>query len=1140
MRSVFVGMVLLAVSAQVHAAGTVKSLDTAPLAFQPNRGQWHSSASFGVHAPGYSAFFQAADVTYRLQSGDRQAEVKIHWSGSLAKRDIVAVDQLPGVSNYYVGNDSSRWISGLPTYRRLRINQLYPGIDLIYYGTGRQMEYDLEVAPGADASRIKLAVEGGKPRIDEEGNLILETSAGTFIQHRPVAHQEIHGIRTSVSSRYVVNRDGTVKLALGRYDRRHKLVIDPTIAWGATLGSGTNGGGSAAAVALDSSGNVFVAGFTAATDFPLINAYDNTLGTTCCGYPDAFVTKFNPDGSTVLFSTYFGGSSTDIATAMVIDSSGNVIIAGNTSSADLSTKLAYQAAYRGGQDGFVAKFGPTGTFLYGTYLGGINADSINAVAVDSLGNIFVAGETSSSDFPKTNPYQTTLKGASDGFLTKIAADGASLLFSTYLGGANSDAVKAISLGSDGSIYVAGSTASADFPTLSAFQSTHPGSGNRAAFVTRFAASGGSLVYSTLVSGTSTNSVVFGMDVDALGSAYITGSTSNGFPIKNAAQGSFGGNIDGFLTKLSPDGTAQVYSTYWGGSGSENANAVRVDASGAATIVGYTSSNDFPTVAALKATGYNTGFVAKFNPAGAVLFSSFLGGSSTDSASSVALDSSGSTFIAGNTSSYDFPSAGNRYYGTPFVVKLTGAIISIPVTFATVPAGLKVTVDGLTVTTPKTFQWAPSVTHAIDVLSPQVTPGPNVSSFLSWSNGGSRSQIVTTPTAATTFTANLDNQTCVYAFAQSSITFGQAGSSSYLTLNTQAGCPWTLTSNVSWISPSTYLNSGPNQTYYSVSPNTGTGSRTGTITAGGATFTITQAFTKPTVSYGNYCCNGNSGLSQTFQFVTKDDDGVSDLTITNMLINNALDGRSACYLAFDHQTNILYLVNDAGTTIAGMPFDSQGRGSGVLSNSQCSVDGTKTSVQSYGTQATLNIGLTFMASFGGNKIIYFAARDKEGLNSGWLTSGVWNVPAAATFPSVVAGSVGGNYNSFTNISVTYRDAISNTNLSPSQILINDALDGRNACYMGYDHVNNRLFLLDDAGTTLLPAITPGVGTGTQQNSQCIIYAQGSYVSPNLKDYTLNVQIFFQPAFRGNRLIYAATQTTTGGNSGWQAVNAFTVQ
>ncbi len=140
--------------------------------------------------------------------------------------------------------------------------------------------------------------------------------------------------------------------------------------------------------------------------------------------------------------------------------------------------------------------------------------------------------------------------------------------------------------------------------------------------------------------------------------------------------------------------------------------------------------------------------------------------------------------------------------------------------------------------------------------------------------------------------------------------------------------------------------------------------------------------------------------------------------------------------------------------------------------------------------------------------------------------------------MVAGSVGGNYNSFTNISVTYRDAISNTNLSPSQILINDALDGRNACYMGYDHVNNRLFLLDDAGTTLFPAITPGVGTGTQQNSQCIIYAQGSYVSPNLKDYTLNVQIFFQPAFRG--LIYAATQTTTGGNSGWQAVNAFTVQ
>ncbi len=477
------------------------------------------------------------------------------------------------------------------------------------------------------------------------------------------------------------------------------------------------------------------------------------------------------------------------------------------------------------------------------------------------------------------------------------------------------------------------------------------------------------------------SQVFGIDVDALGSAYITGSTYNGFPVKNAAQGSFGGNIDGFLTKLSADGTVQVYSTYWGGSNADIGNAVRVDASGGATVVGNTSSNDFPTVAALRSSGYYEGFVAKFNATGTVLFSSFLGGNGNDSASSVALDSAGNTYIAGTTSSNDFPTTGTRYTDSPFVVKLTGAIISIPITFATVPAGLKVTVDGLTVTTPKTFQWAPSVTHAIDVLSPQITPGLNVSSFLSWSNGDSRSQIVTTPTAATTFTANLDNQTCVYSFGQSATTFGQAGNSGYLTMNTQGGCPWTPTSNVSWISPNSYPNSGPNQIYYSVSPNTGTSSRTGTITAGGAIFTITQAFTKPTVSYGNYCCNANSGLSQTFQFVTRDDDGVSDLTITNMLINNALDGRSACYLAFDHQSKILYLVNDAGTTITGMPFDSQGRGSGVLTNSQCSVDGTKTSVQSYGTQATLNIGLTFMASFGGNKVIYFAARDKEGLNSG---------------------------------------------------------------------------------------------------------------------------------------------------------------
>ena len=504
-------------------------------------------------------------------------------------------------------------------------------------------------------------------------------------------------------------------------------------------------------------------------------------------------------------------------------------------------------------------------------------------------------------------------------------------------------------------------------------------------------------------------------------------------------------------------------------------------------------------------------------------------------------------MAGNTSSGDFPAAGQRYYGTAFVAKISGPIVSVPVTFATAATGLKVTVDGITVTAPATFQWAPGVSHSVDVPSPQVQPGPNVSNWLSWSNGGSKQQTITTPTAATTFTATLDNVPCSYSFSTpSSATFGQAGkSNSNVNVVTQPGCPWNVISSASWIVVNNYPNaSGPGNLYYNVSANTAGGTRTGTLTVGGAVFTITQTFTTPTVTYSNNCCyNGNSGLSQTFTYTVIDADGTSDLTISNLLINNVLDGRQACYLAFDHASSILYLVNDAGTFISGMQLDSQGRGSGVLSNSQCSVDGTKTSLSNYSgsSQSQVTIGLTFSAAFGGNKVLYFAARDKEAMNTGWLVQGTWNVPMTATYPNVVSGGTSYYNNSNpTSVTVTYQDATLNTNLSPSQILINSAIDGRNACYMGYDHKNNALFLVKDDGSTLLPSITPGVGNATQQNSQCIIYAQNSSVQANGKNYTLNVQVFFMPAFRGPKIIYAASQTLTGGNTGWQAMGALSIQ
>ena len=1145
--TVLTGGILALAAAQ--AADTVREFGQAPLAFEPNRGQWAEGASFGTHGQGFSAMFHGADVTYSLHAGDKRAQVKTRWVGAAATKTVSSAGQLPGTANYYLGNDESRWISGLATYKKLRVPNVYPGIDVVYYGNRQQLEYDLIVAPGANVGRIGIAFDGGQPHVDADGNLVLATGAGTFVQHRPVAFQEAAGKRTAVDARYVIDRGGVVKLALGTYDRRRELVIDPTIAWAATMGSGTNGSGNATGVAVDSTGNVYVAGTTSAADFPVVNAYKSSLGTTnCCSNSDAFVTKFSPDGVTILFSTYFGGTGDDFGTGLALDSAGNVYLTGFTRSTDMGTKNAYQSALRGTQDAFAAKFSSTGSFLYGTYLGGSSTDLANGIAVDSSGNMYLTGSTYSSDFPKAGAYQSALKGGSNGFVTKLTADGSSLVFSTYLGGSSYDIPAAIALGPSNSVYVAGYTTSSDFPTLSAFQPSVASANNGVGFVTRLAASGASLLYSTYLgspTATSTTIAITAIDVDSTGAAYVTGYTSGSFPLKNPIQATIRGGRDAFLTKLSADGSSLVYSTYYGGSQTDQPSGVRVDAAGNATIVGLTSSNDYPTVAAFRPQVFNQdAFITTFNAAGdTVLFSTFLGGQSNDQASAIALDSSGNIYVAGSTSSSDFPSNGSRYYGTPFVAKLSGPVTSVPVTLNTVPAGLQVTVDGLTVTTPKIFLWAAGVTHQLDVPVPQASTGPNVSNFLSWSNGGSKSQSLTTP-AATTLTATLDNQACLYSFATpTSAAFGQAGGYSYITLTTQAGCPWTPVSSASWLTTNSYQTSGSTQFSFSAAANTNGGSRSATITVSGAVFTVTQGFTTPTVSYQNSCCGANSGLSQTFTYIVNDNDGTSDLTISNMLINNVLDGRNACYLAYDHANQILYLVNDGGTIVAPMPFDSSGHGSGVLSNSQCSIDGTKTYVSQYNgsTQSQVTIGLTFTGAFGGNKVVYLAARDKEGMNSGWYTGGVWNVPMTATYPKVVSSGYNSGYNNGSStISVTYQDVSNNTNLSPSQILINSAIDGRNACYMGYDHKNNSLFLVADNGTTLLPSIAPGSGTATQQNSQCIIYAQGSTVQSNGKNYTLSVQVFFMPAFRGQQVVYGASQTIGGGNTGWQAVNAFTVR
>src|SRR5579883_2486487 len=422
-----------------------------------------------------------------------------------------------------------------------------------------------------------------------------------------------------------------------------------TAASGSVLSWSTYFGGSGmdsiTAVAVDRAGNVYVAGWTDSSNLSTAGPAGSGRG----GGTDVFVAKWGPGGGAPVYCRYLGGSGDDRA-----------YVIGSTSSPDFPVKGALQFRLSGGRDAFVAKLDPSGNLVYSTYLGGNASDSGNAIAVDASGRAYVAGETTSSNFPVLSAFQASYRGQSDVFLSVLSQAGNLLIYSTYLGGMGDDHGRAIAVDSAGNAYVTGDTTSTDFPTAKPFQGSS--GGNQDAFVSKISPDGRTLVYSTYLGGSGgvVGSVESGSGivVDAAGNAYVTGTTgSSNFPVVNALQPSSSGGMDGFLTKLNPAGSGLVYSTYLGGSSIDFNTAVAVDSQGNAYVTGYTVSTDFPAVNALqpRQAGSYDAFLAKIAADGrSILESTFLGGSQSDSANALALDQSGIPYVAGQTFSADFP------------------------------------------------------------------------------------------------------------------------------------------------------------------------------------------------------------------------------------------------------------------------------------------------------------------------------------------------------------------------------------------------------------------------------------------------------------------------------------------------------
>jgi hypothetical protein len=594
----------LSSGASVHMAasteaGELASYGQLPLSFIPNRGQTDARVRYHAQAAGVQVFLTDNKAIFSFEKGKREAALEMRFLGANPDAQLVHGDRGAGTVNYLTGSEHQ---TGLPTFEEVLYKDLWPGIDMAFRGQAGKLKYEFHIAPGADPSRIRLAYAGADGlSLGAAGNLLIGTPLGTLRDSRPISYQRVGGERVPVASRYTLDGDTAYGFALGPHDQRRPLVIDPGLEYSSYLGGQHKDEGWD--VAVDDAGYAYVTGMArSGTTFPTTpGAYDRTYNGNIM---DAFVTKMNADGSALVYSTFLGGSGRD----------------------------------RG-----------------------------EAIAVDDAGSAYVTGEASTG-FPRTTgAAQTALGGVADAFVSKLAPDGSALAYSTFVGGQRTDVAFDIAVDTAGGVAITGVTKGL-FPTTSgAYDTAHDSDGAFCddelnycfdpdnAFVTRLNPAGSQFVFSTYLGGE--KGAGNGVAIDGAGNVYVTGGTPGDHPTTVGAFDTSPGSSDGFVTKLNPTGTALVYSTFLGGSGFDGGHAIELDAAGNAVVAGGTSSTDFPITGGAFDDSVSGGdaFVTKVNTAGSALhYSTVLGGTQSEGASGVAVDSAGNSYVTGQTRSTDFP------------------------------------------------------------------------------------------------------------------------------------------------------------------------------------------------------------------------------------------------------------------------------------------------------------------------------------------------------------------------------------------------------------------------------------------------------------------------------------------------------
>lgn len=1080
-----------------------------PLVFEANQGQADPQVRFLFRGSGYTAFLTPGSLVLSLRPakvapiqpiGNRArasnvvppaTTMQFRLLGATKNPVVVGENQQLGRVNYFIGNDPAKWRTNVPTYNRVRLKNVYPGIDLVYYGNHQQLEYDFAISPGADPSRIQFEVSGASQiELDADGNLVLQSGSGELHFRSPVVYQESQGLRVPVSGSYVLSDPTHIAFHVAQYDPNKPLVIDPVLVYSTYLGgAGTD---QASGIAVDSTGSVYVAGYTDSTDFPLA-----TLGWLPAGAPHVFVAKLDPTGSNLVYADYIGGNGEDYGFALVLDSANDVYVAGSTNSSDFPVFNPYQGTYPGDFNAFLTQISADGSsLLYSTYLGGNGQDIPSSVAIDSSGYVFVAGNTTSTDFPMANAYQASASPnqggltGNYGFLTKFSPDGSNLVYSTYLSGNSNvalncggtpcwaaplSAINGIAVDTEGNAYAAGITNTYNFPTTQgAYLTTDSTQLNATVgFVTKFNGSG-ALDYSTYfyeTSGSLTN--IKAIAVDSSGSAYVTGvaSSDGTFPITSTSicdPGIYGSGCGyAFVTKFDPAASTLLYSTFLGPNNYANPQAIALDANNDAYVVASTSSNSFGIVNGIEP--YMNGsdlLLVEIDPlASTQMFATYLGGSADDSPAGIALDSSGNLYIAGSTDSTDFPVTQGAFQNT---------LACNPVAFA-----LKIRPNSTSKgCNPDAFvlkiglNSAPSVSVSPDSLqySVQAVGSTSQPQTALLRNMGSSPLAISSITAGGDFAESDSCGTSVPAAASCtfSVTFipSAAGprSGSILIQDNAAGSPHVINLNGSGSGPAAALS--PASLAFSAQP-VGTSSaaqavtltNTGNATLNVSNIQITGDFAQinscPSTLASNSSCTLNVTFTPTVTGTRNGTLTISDnapgspqsVTLTGM------GSAASAPIATVTPTNLVFSGQQVGTSSAAQAVTLTNTGSAALSVNSIQLTGdyaqTNTCPATLAASSSCAINVTFTPRTSGTRsgtltisdnaqgspqVVNLAGAGTDFSLSSSLSSATLKAGGTATYQMAVS-PVGGAFTSVVKLSCSGAPALTTCKVSPNTVTPN---------------------------------------------------------------------------------------------------------